>query len=124
VADRLGPARGMVVGAGLRFASLAVGILLVDGSTSAWMIAGLYSAVSQVFTPAEMAMVRSLRHEASSRAHSIVVALQYGGQGLGRHFDLSTEVTRLGGRVVSTQMRMHNDSGKLIATGAAAYSVG
>ncbi len=45
-------------------------------------------------------------------------------QGLGRHFDLSTEVTRLGGRVVSTQMRMHNDSGKLIATGAAAYSVG
>ncbi|MCC6387613.1 MAG: MFS transporter [Dehalococcoidia bacterium] len=83
IADQLGPARGMVVGAALRFAALAVGILLIDGSTSAWMIAGLYSAVSQVFTPAEMAMVRSLRHETSSRAHSVVVALQYGGQGLG-----------------------------------------
>lgn len=45
-------------------------------------------------------------------------------QGLGRYFLISTEVTRLGGRVASTLMRMHSDSGKLIATGAAAYSVG
>jgi uncharacterized protein (TIGR00369 family) len=45
-------------------------------------------------------------------------------QGLGRYFLISTEVTHLGGRVASTLMRMHSDSGKLIATGAAAYSVG
>jgi uncharacterized protein (TIGR00369 family) len=44
-------------------------------------------------------------------------------QGLGKRFDIGTEVTRLGGRVVSTQMRMHNEAGKLIATGAAAYIV-
>lgn len=43
--------------------------------------------------------------------------------GLGRAFLTTTEVTRLGGRVVSTLMRMHNDDGKLIATGAAGYIV-
>ena len=44
-------------------------------------------------------------------------------QGLGQHFIASAEVTRLGGRIASTQMRLHNDQGVLIATGAAAYSV-
>lgn len=44
-------------------------------------------------------------------------------QGIGRHFFVSTEVTRLGGRVASVQMRLHNEEGVLIATGAAAYSV-
>ena len=44
-------------------------------------------------------------------------------QGLGQRFDITTEVTRLGGRVVSTQMRLHNEDGRLLATGAAAYIV-
>ena len=44
-------------------------------------------------------------------------------QGLGQHFVASAEVTRLGGRIGSTQMRLVNDSGQLIATGAAAYVV-
>jgi uncharacterized protein (TIGR00369 family) len=44
-------------------------------------------------------------------------------QGLGQHFVASAEVTRLGGRVGSTQMRLVNDEGTLIATGAAAYIV-
>lgn len=44
-------------------------------------------------------------------------------QGIGAHFIATTEVTRLGGRVASTLMRLHNDQGVLIATGAAAYSV-
>ncbi len=44
-------------------------------------------------------------------------------QGLGQHFVASAEVLRLGSRVGSTQMRLHNDSGLLIATGAAAYVV-
>lgn len=43
--------------------------------------------------------------------------------GLGQHFIASAEVTRLGGRVGSTQMRLHNDAGELIATAAAAYIV-
>lgn len=43
--------------------------------------------------------------------------------GLGSHFTASAEVTRLGARVGSTQMRLHNDNGELIATAAAAYIV-
>ncbi len=44
-------------------------------------------------------------------------------QGLGQHFIVSAEVTRLGGRVASTQMRLINNEGTLIATGAGAYIV-
>ena len=44
-------------------------------------------------------------------------------QGMGTHFVATAEVTRLGGRVGSTQMRLVNDSGLLIATAAAAYIV-
>ena len=43
--------------------------------------------------------------------------------GLGRYFIASAEVLRLGGRVCTTQMRLHNDDGLLIATAAAAYIV-
>jgi uncharacterized protein (TIGR00369 family) len=43
--------------------------------------------------------------------------------GLGEHFIATGTVTRLGGRVGSTQMRLVNDSGTLIATAAAAYVV-
>lgn len=43
--------------------------------------------------------------------------------GLGLYFIASVEITRLGGRVGSTQMRLHNDAGELIATAAAAYIV-
>lgn len=44
-------------------------------------------------------------------------------QGLGQFFIASVEITRLGGRVGSTQMRLHNDAGLLIATAVAAYIV-
>jgi uncharacterized protein (TIGR00369 family) len=44
-------------------------------------------------------------------------------QGLGQHFLATAEVTRLGGRVGSTQMRLVNQDGLLIATAAAAYIV-
>jgi uncharacterized protein (TIGR00369 family) len=43
--------------------------------------------------------------------------------GLGSHFLATAEITRLGGRVGSTQMRLHNDAGELIATAAGAYIV-
>ena len=42
--------------------------------------------------------------------------------GLGRHFVATAEVTRLGGRVGSTQMRLLNDEGTLIATAAVAQN--
>lgn len=44
-------------------------------------------------------------------------------QGLGQRFTASAEVTRLGGRVGSTQMRLVNEEGTLIATGAGAYMI-
>jgi uncharacterized protein (TIGR00369 family) len=57
------------------------------------------------------------------RMGTIDLRIDYLRQGIGKHFMASAEVTRLGGRVGSTQMRLHNDEGVLIATGAAAYIV-
>ena len=44
-------------------------------------------------------------------------------QGMGKYFIASAEVTRLGGRVGSTQMRLVNEEGMLISTAAASYIV-
>ena len=44
-------------------------------------------------------------------------------QGIGQHFVATAEPTRLGGRIGSTQMRLVNQEGTLIATAAAAYVV-
>ena len=44
-------------------------------------------------------------------------------QGIGAHFVGHAEVTRLGGRIGSTQMRMLNDQGTLIATAAASFVI-
>jgi uncharacterized protein (TIGR00369 family) len=59
-----------------------------------------------------------------SRYGTIDIRVDFLRQGLGKRFDVSTEVTRLGGRVVSLQTRLHNDAGTLIATGTAAYIAG
>lgn len=83
IADRLGPARGYVFGAILRFVPIAVAVFFLQGGTSAWVLAFLYSTGSQVFTPAEMALVKPLQQHQAGRVHSWLVALQYGGQGMG-----------------------------------------
>lgn len=57
------------------------------------------------------------------RLGTIDLRIDFLRQGLGKHFVASAEVTRLGGRVGSTQMRLVNDEGAVIATGAAAYIV-
>jgi len=44
-------------------------------------------------------------------------------QGIGEHFVASAEVMRLGGRVGTTQMKLVNEEGTLIATAAAAYMI-
>lgn len=43
--------------------------------------------------------------------------------GIGEHFTALAHVTRLGGRIGSTQMSLRNDSGTLIATASAAYVI-
>lgn len=83
IVDRLGPARGFALGALLRFAPIAAAILFLQGGTSAWVLAFLYSTGSQVFTPAEMALVKPLQQSKTGSVHSWLVALQYGGQGMG-----------------------------------------
>jgi uncharacterized protein (TIGR00369 family) len=55
------------------------------------------------------------------RLGTIDLRVDYLRQGIGRHFVASAEVLRIGGRVGTTQMRLVNDEGTLIATAAAAY---
>jgi uncharacterized protein (TIGR00369 family) len=54
---------------------------------------------------------------------TIDLRVDYLRPGLGEHFDASVKVTRLGGRIASTQMALTNNLGELIATGAASYVV-
>lgn len=54
---------------------------------------------------------------------TIDLRIDYLRPGTGAWFEAAAEVTRLGGRIGSTQMRMVNDAGTLIATGAAAYVI-
>ena len=54
---------------------------------------------------------------------TIDMRIDYLRPGLGSHFLAQALVTRLGGRIGSTQMRLLNDEGKLIATGAGAYVI-
>lgn len=58
-----------------------------------------------------------------ARMGTIDLRVDFLRQGIGQHFLATAEVTRLGGRVGSTQMRLTNDEGTLIATGAAAYMI-
>lgn len=58
-----------------------------------------------------------------ARMGTIDLRVDYLRQGIGQHFLATAEVTRLGGRIGSTQMRLCNDQGTLIATAAAAYMI-
>lgn len=58
-----------------------------------------------------------------ARMGTIDLRVDFLRQGLGRHFEATAKVTRLGGRIGSTQMALHNDEGELIATAAAAFVV-
>ncbi|HEX7689740.1 MAG TPA: thioesterase family protein [Burkholderiaceae bacterium] len=58
-----------------------------------------------------------------SRLGTIDLRVDFLRQGVGKHFVATGEVTRLGGRVGSVLMKLVNDDGVLIATGAAAYMV-
>lgn len=54
---------------------------------------------------------------------TIDLRVDYLHPGVGKHFFASVDVTRLGGRIASTQMRLINDEGSLIATGSGAYVI-
>jgi len=81
--DKIGPARGYPIGAALRFLTILTALLVLDGGSQAWVIAFAYSAVSQIYSPSEVALIRTLQPNRSGRVHSLGILLQYAGQGAG-----------------------------------------
>ncbi len=57
------------------------------------------------------------------RMATIDLRVDYLRPGMGKLFTARVEVTRLGGRIGSTQTRLVNEEGTLIATGSAAYVI-
>ncbi len=57
------------------------------------------------------------------RVGTIDLRVDFLRQGIGSHFIGQCEVTRLGGRIGSTQMRLLSEHGTLIATAAASFVV-
>jgi len=81
--DRLGAAKGLMLGAGIRLATVGAAAAFVPGPRWGWVAMFVFSTGSQLFSPAEMSMVRSLSRRSSGSIHSVLVALQYGGQAFG-----------------------------------------
>jgi MFS family permease len=81
--DRIGPARSMATGSLARFAVVLGALALLDGQQWAWAFAFLYSAVSQIYSPAELALVHRLRREEPCSVHASLLVMQYVGQGAG-----------------------------------------
>ena len=61
--------------------------------------------------------------ERFSRVGTIDLRIDYLRQGIGTCFIATAKVTRIGARISSTQMELHNQEGTLISTGAASYIV-
>lgn len=58
-----------------------------------------------------------------ARLGTIDLRVDFLHQGIGKRFEATTRVTRLGGRIGSTQSSLQNETGVLIATASAAYVV-
>ncbi len=84
-------------------------------------IAGLALMVETAERHAHESAVQAMQRFA--RLGTIDLRIDYLRPGLGQRFIASAEVTRLGGRVGSTQMRLVAEGGGIIATGAASYIV-
>lgn len=82
-ADWLGPRRAFVSGAALRALAVASAALVIGRPELVWAIVFLYSAVSQLFSPAELALVSVVHPTRAGLAHTSLVILQYVGQGIG-----------------------------------------
>ncbi len=83
LADRIGAARGFAFGGALRAAIIAVALLGIVPIAAVAIVALAYAAVSQLHNPSEMALVKVLCDRSAGRLHSLLVALQYAGQGIG-----------------------------------------
>jgi uncharacterized protein (TIGR00369 family) len=77
------------------------------------------AAIAQRFDHDSTAQVLHRFHKMGT----IDLRIDYLRPGLGQRFLASAEVLRLGGRIGNTQMRLLNEEGTLIATGAGAFVV-
>ncbi len=76
------------------------------------------------------AMAEYFKHESANAVMerfamlgTVDLRIDYLRQGIGERFAASARIVRLGRRIASTQMELHNDQARLIATGAATYIV-
>jgi len=83
VVDRLGARVALIVGAALRLGAIAAGLMILGAGEYAWAVAFLYSAASQVFSPAELALVATVGWRRPAGTHASLFALQFGGQAAG-----------------------------------------
>ena len=81
--DRLGPRLALPTGAVLRLVAIGCAVAVLGRGEYAWAAAFVYSAASQVFSPAELALVSTIRRERPAGAHASLFALQFGGQVVG-----------------------------------------
>jgi len=96
VVDRLGPRYALPTGAVLRLAAIASAVVVLGAGEYAWVVAFIYSAASQVFSPAELALVSTIRRRRPAGAHASLFALQFGGQAIGA-FALAPALFWVGG---------------------------
>lgn len=83
MADRLGPGRGFALGSSLRVLAIGFALVWATSPAAVVVIGFAYAAVSQIHNPSEMALVKVLGDRTAGRMHSLLVAMQYGGQALG-----------------------------------------
>lgn len=82
LADWMGARRAFVLGAALRGLAIASAAFVLDQPQWVWAVVFFYSAVSQLFSPAEMALVGVVQTSRPGMAHTALVLLQYAGQAL------------------------------------------
>ena len=93
---------------------------------------GVISAVLDTVAGFAVTVAIAEKHAAESaeqavarfgRVGTIDLRADYLHQGIGQVFTASAQITRLGGRIASTQMKLVNEEGLVIATGSAAYVI-
>ncbi len=86
IADRVGTARAAVLGGGARGTIIALTLALAAIRPGPLSVIGLvviafgYSAASQVYCPAEVALVRKIESRRAAVGHAMLTVLQYAGQ--------------------------------------------
>ena len=105
---------------------------LVGHFTHGRLHGGVISSVLDAMAGLALMVAIAERHPAESalqvmhrfaRMGTIDLRIDFLRQGIGRRFVATAEVTRLGGRIASTLMKLHGDDGTLVATGAASFVI-